>query len=171
VVGILLLLHLATGHLRNVALLAGLAPLALAGGVLATVAVALLEGRAPELSLGALVGFATLFGVTTRHGIMMCTRFRHLVQVEGLAWNEATALRGAGERVVPVVMTTLVTGLALLPVAWRGDRAGGEIDGPLAVVILGGLVTSSALTLLVLPRLALRFGRFEPAQPETSPAR
>jgi CzcA family heavy metal efflux pump len=170
-VGILLLLFLATGHVRNVALLAGLAPLALAGGVLATVLVALLGGREPVLSLGALVGFATLFGVTTRHGIMMLTRFRQLVQVEGLPWDEATALRGAVDRVVPVLMTTLVTALALLPVALGGERPGGEIDGPMAVVILGGLMTSSALTLLALPRLALRFGRFERPQEPSPPAR
>src|SRR6185295_8109610 len=106
-----------------------------------------------------------------RHGIMMCSQFRYLVQVEGLGWCEATALRGAVDRVVPVLMTSLVTALALLPVAWRSDRAGGEIDGPMAVVILGGLVTSTALTLLVLPRLALRFGRFERDQSPAPSAR
>jgi Cu/Ag efflux pump CusA len=169
--GIALLLFLATGHARNAALLLALAPLALAGGVLATVLVALLGGHAPVLSLGSLVGFATLFGVTTRHAIMMCTQFRHLVQIDGLEWCEATALRGAVDRVVPVAMTSLVTALALLPVALRSNAAGGEIDGPMAVVILGGLVTSTTGTLLVLPRLALRFGRFERSQDPAAPSR
>ena len=113
------------------------------------------------LSLGALVGLVTLFGITSRNAIMMLSHFQHLVDVEGLAWGRATALRGAGERVVPVAMTALVTGLGLLPVALSAGRPGGEIDGPMAIVILGGLVTSTALSLLVLPALALRFGRFE----------
>ena len=92
---------------------------------------------------------------------MMLSHFQHLVDVEGLTWERETALRGATERVVPVTMTALVTGLGLLPVALSAGRAGGEIDGPMAIVILGGLATSTALTLLALPALALRFGRFE----------
>ena len=161
--GILLLLGMVSRHPRNLALLVVNLPLALAGGVLA----AFLAGRG--LSLGGLVGLVTLFGVTSRNAIMMLSHFQQLVDVEGLSWGRATALRGAGERVVPVAMTALVTGLGLLPVALSAGRPGGEIDGPMAIVILGGLVTSTALSLLVLPALALRFGRFE--RSEETPAR
>ncbi len=153
--GILVLLAMVSSHPRNFALLVVNLPLSLAGGVLA----AFLSGGG--LSLGALVGLVTLFGITSRNSIMMLSHFQHLVDVEGASWGRATALRGAGERVVPVAMTALVTGLGLLPVALSSGRPGGEIDGPMAIVILGGLVTSTALTLLVLPALALAFGRFE----------
>jgi Cu/Ag efflux pump CusA len=84
------------------------------------------------------------------------------VQEEGREWNLETALDGACDRVIPVLMTAGVTGLALLPVALHSHQAGGEIDGPMAVVILGGLVTSTLLNLLLLPWLTLRFGRFAP---------
>src|SRR5246127_710344 len=111
-------------------------PFALVGGVLA----ALLAGR--ELSLGSLVGFVTLFGITMRNSIMMVSHFEHLVAEEGCAWNFETALRGATERLVPILMTALVTALGLLPLALGGNAAGREIEGPMAIVILGGLVTS-----------------------------
>jgi len=162
VLGVLLLLSLAAGHWRNLGLLVVNAPLALVGGVLSTALVALLEGRPASLSLGSLVGFVTLLGVTVRNAIMIVSHYRHLVQNEGRTWNQETALDGACDRVVPVLMTAGVTALALLPVALRSHQAGGEIDGPMAVVILGGLLTSTVLNLLVLPWLALRFGHFEP---------
>ncbi len=155
--GILLLLAMVSQHPRNFALLVVNLPLSLAGGVLA----AFFGGG---LSLGALVGLVTLFGITSRNLILMLSHFQHLVDVEGASWCRETALRGAGERVVPVAMTALVTGLGLLPVALSAGRPGGEIDGPMAIVILGGLLTSTALTLLALPALALRFGRFEPSE-------
>jgi Cu/Ag efflux pump CusA len=168
VLGILLLLSTAAGHWRNLALLLANAPLALVGGVLAVTAQRLVGAGEGGVSLGSLVGFATLFGITLRNAIMMVSHFQHLVQVEGARWGRETALRGASERVVPIAMTALVTGLGLLPLALGADRAGGEIDGPMAVVILGGLVSSTALNLLVLPLLCLHFGRFgarAPADP------
>jgi Cu/Ag efflux pump CusA len=115
-----------------------------------------------SVSVGSLVGFVTLFGITTRNSIMMVSHFEHLVQREGCTWNLATALRGASERFVPITMTAMVTALGLLPLALESGKAGREIEGPMAAVILGGLVTSTLLNLLVLPSLALRFGRFEP---------
>ena len=117
-----------------------------------------LHGRL--LSLGAMVGFVTLFGITTRNSIMLIAHYEHLVGREGRPWGIDTALRGARERLGPILMTALVTGLGLLPLALGGAEAGREIEGPMALVILGGLVSSTALNLLVLPSLALRFGRF-----------
>jgi CzcA family heavy metal efflux pump len=164
--GVLVLLWVATGHLRNVAIIAAMTPLAASGGVLAVLIHALVTRSPAILSLGSLVGFVTLFGIATRHSIMMVSHYRHLVRVDGLAWNRETALTGATDRVVPILITTLVTALALLPVALRAGEAGEEIDGPLAIVILGGLAMSSASTLLLLPGLALRFGRFD-REPES----
>jgi Cu/Ag efflux pump CusA len=125
------------------------------GGVLAVLA------GGGMLSLGAMVGFVTLFGITLRNSIMLISHYEHLVSVEGLEWGYTTAVRGASERLAPILMTALVTALGLLPLAIRSGAPGQEIEGPLAIVILGGLITSTALNLLVLPTLALRFGRFE----------
>ena len=94
----------------------------------------------------------------------MISHFEHLVRAEGMAWGLETALRGARERLAPILMTALVTGLGLLPLAVGSGAAGREIEGPMATVILGGLVTSTLLNLLVLPTLALRYGRFETNQ-------
>ena len=91
---------------------------------------------------------------------MMISHFEHLVNEEKRPWGTETALRGATERLVPILMTALVTALGLLPLALGSGEAGREIEGPMAVVILGGLVTSTFLNLLVLPTLALRYGRF-----------
>jgi CzcA family heavy metal efflux pump len=157
--GVVLLLAVVAGNWRNLVLLLLNLPLALAGGVVAAAI------TATGLSLGALVGFVTLFGITLRNGIMMMAHYQQLVGEEGLPWTAETALRGAGDRLIPIVMTALVTGLGLLPVALASGRAGGEIDGPMATVILGGLVTSTLLNLLVLPTLARRFARFAPAPP------
>ncbi|HEV8113563.1 MAG TPA: efflux RND transporter permease subunit [Planctomycetota bacterium] len=154
-VGVLLLLSMALRSGRNLALVLANLPFALVGGVIA----AWLSGG--SLSIGSLVGFVTLFGITTRNSLMMITHFEHLVTVEGCAWNLETALRGASERLAPIAMTALVTALGLLPLALGGGEPGREIEGPMATVILGGLITSAALNLLVLPTLALRFGRFE----------
>jgi Cu/Ag efflux pump CusA len=110
--------------------------------------------------MGSLVGFVTLFGVTTRNAIMLLSHCEHLVAQDGLPWNLATATRAASERLVPILMTATVTALGLLPLALKSGEAGCEIEGPMALVILGGLATSTALNLLVLPTLALRFGRF-----------
>jgi Cu/Ag efflux pump CusA len=113
-----------------------------------------------SLSLGALVGFVTLFGITMRNSIMMISHFEHLVNHDKLPWGVKTALRGATEQLIPILMTALVTALGLLPLAIGSGEAGREIEGPMAIVILGGLVTSTLLNLLVLPTLALRYGRF-----------
>jgi len=153
--GVLLILAVVFRRLRNLLLVLANLPFAMVGGVLA---VYFTEGM---LSVGSLVGFVTLFGITTRNSIMMVSHFEHLVGVEGRKWGLETALRGASERLVPVLMTALVTGLGLLPIALGGEEAGREIEGPMAVVILGGLATSTLLNLFVLPTLALRFGRFE----------
>jgi Cu/Ag efflux pump CusA len=153
--GIVLLLSIVLANGRNLALVLVNIPFALVGGVLAVFA------GGGELSLGAMVGFVTLFGITLRNSIMLISHYEHLVEVEGMAWNYETALHGASERLAPILMTALVTALGLLPLAIASGAAGQEIEGPLAIVILGGLVTSTALNLLVLPTLALRFGRFK----------
>lgn len=142
---------------RNVALLLANLPFALVGGVLAALA-------AGGLTLGALVGFVTLFGITLRNGMMLLAHWEHLVYVEGATWGPETARRGALERLTPILMTALVTALGLLPLALGAGAPGREIEGPMAIVILGGLATSTLLNLLALPALALRYGRFAPAR-------
>lgn len=157
--GILLLLGLAFGEVRRVALVAANVPFALVGGVLA----AALTGGV--LSLGSLVGFVTLFGIATRNAVMLVSHYDHLVRVEGAAWSRDTAVRGALERLGPILMTALVTAIALLPLAIGSGDPGREIEGPMAIVILGGLVSSTVLSLFVLPVLAVAVGRFGAAAP------
>ncbi len=154
-VGIVLLLSVVLMNGRNLFLVLANIPFALVGGVLAVFA------GGGGLSLGAMVGFVTLFGITLRNSIMLISHYEHLVTVEGMAWSYETAAHGASERLIPILMTALVTALGLLPLAVGSGSAGQEIEGPLAIVILGGLITSTALNLLVLPTLALRFGSFE----------
>ena len=157
--GIVLLLALLFGPGRNLLLILANLPFALVGGVLAVFA------SGGLLSVGSLVGFVTLFGITMRNSIMMVSHFEHLVQREGMTWDFDAAIRGASERLLPILMTALVTGLGLLPLALGTGEAGREIEGPMAIVILGGLITSTALNLLVLPTLALRYGKFEKLRP------
>jgi CzcA family heavy metal efflux pump len=159
--GIILLLAIVFRKASHLLLVLANLPFALVGGVLAIFLVGYFgdEGRG-SLSLGTMVGFVTLFGITMRNSIMMISHFEHLVNEEKLPWGIETALRGATERLIPILMTALVTALGLLPLALGSGEAGREIEGPMAIVILGGLVTSTALNLLVLPTLALRFGRF-----------
>jgi Cu/Ag efflux pump CusA len=156
-IGIVLLLSLAFGDARSLILIMANVPFALVGGV---VAVFLTGGI---LSIGSLVGFVTLFGISTRNAVMLISHYQHLVSAEGHTWNQDTARRGAEERLGPILMTAIVTGIALLPLALGSGDPGREIEGPLAVVILGGLATSTLLSLFVLPTLALRFGRFDAA--------
>jgi Cu/Ag efflux pump CusA len=151
---IVVLLYLAFGNLRNLSLVLVNVPFALVGGVLA----AWLAGR--YLSLGSIVGFVTLFGITMRNSIIMISHFDHLTTNEGMTWTRATALRGASERLLPILMTATVTALGVLPLALGSDEPGREIEGPMAIIILGGLITSTVLNLFVLPGLALRYGRF-----------
>jgi Cu/Ag efflux pump CusA len=106
------------------------------------------------------VGFVTLFGIATRNAVMLVSHYDHLVRAEGIPWGPEAATRGAMERLGPILMTALVTGLGLLPLALGSGDPGREIEGPMAIVILGGLATSTVLTLFVLPTLSLRFGRF-----------
>ena len=159
-VGVILLLSVVTRNWRNLMLILTNLPFAIVGGVLAVFVTGGL------LSLGAMVGFVTLFGITLRNSILMIAHYEHLVEVEGMRWNLDAAIKGATDRLTPILMTSIVTGLGILPLAiGRGDP-GREIQGPMAVVILGGLVSSMALNLLVLPTLALRYGSFEPARDE-----
>src|SRR5262249_26212813 len=152
-VGILLLLWLAFRSLRLLALVLVNLPFALVGGV---ASVYVMGGI---LDVGSLIGFVTLFGITTRNGIMMVSHWQHLHEVEGVPWGPELVFRGAKERLAPVLMTALVTALGLLPIAVGAGEAGREIEGPMALVILGGLVTSTALNLLVLPTFTIRFGK------------
>ena len=156
-VGIALLLYMALRSARLLWIVMFNLPFALAGGVLA----GWITGGV--LSLGALVGFVTLFGITLRNSLMLMSRYRDLVMLEGIAWGPEAALRGAIERLAPILMTALVTALGLLPLALTSGAPGNEIEGPMATVILGGLLTSTILNLLVLPSLALRYARFEPS--------
>ena len=152
---IFLMLYIAFGRLRNLLLTFANLPFALIGGVLA----ALFTGG--WISLGSLVGFVTLFGITLRNSIMMVSHFQHLVDEENCVWNLETCIRGATERLPSVLMTALVTALGLLPLALGSNQPGREIEGPMATIIVGGLVTSTILNLLILPTIMLHFGRFE----------
>jgi len=158
---IVLLLSIVFENTRNMLLVLANIPFALAGGVLA----AFLSGGA--LSVGSLVGFVSLFGISMRNSILMISHYEDLVANEGMQWELETAIRGATERLLPILMTALVVALGLLPIALGSEEAGKEIEGPMATVILGGLITSTALNLLVLPTLALRYGRFEPNNEES----
>ncbi len=164
-VGILLLLSIALGNARNLLLVLANVPFSLVGGILAVWLTQKL-GVAGEggLTIGSLVGFVTLFGITTRNSIMMISHFEHLVDREGMTWGLDAAIRGASERLIPILMTATVTALGLLPLALGTGEAGREIEGPMAIVILGGLITSTILNLFVLPTLALRYGRFVPQE-------
>lgn len=159
-VGIVILLWMITGHWRNLVLVLVNLPFAFVGGVFA---VALTGGL---ISLGSMVGFVTLFGITLRNSTLMMSHYEHLVVTEGRAWTLETAIDGAADRLNPILMTSVVTALGLLPLAIGAGEPGREIEGPMAIVILGGLMTSMALNLLVLPTLALRFARFDVSGPE-----
>ena len=149
-VGIIALLVLAFGSGRAVGLIAASAPFALVGGV---VAVALTGG---SLSLGSLVGFVTLLGVAARNAILLLAHTQQLAD-EGHEWSIDTVIRATQERVTPILMTALVTALGLLPLALATGQSGREIQGPMAIVILGGLITSTLMSLLVLPAMIWHF--------------
>ncbi len=155
VIAIVALLSLIVSKARQILLILVNIPFALAGGAIALLA------TDQTLSLGALVGFLTVFGITLRNSVLMLAHYQHLVDREGCTWNLDTALLGARDRLLPILMTTVVTGAGLLPLALGSTEAGREIEGPMAWVILGGLASSTLLNLLALPLLALRFGAFE----------
>ncbi len=153
--GVLLFIYIALGSFRHVVLTLVNLPFTLLGGVAAVIV------TDATLSVGSVVGFITLFGITVRNCIMLISHYRHLVEQEGHSWNLSTALQGAQERLPSILMTALVTALAMLPIAFDSDNPGREIMGPMAAIIIGGLVSSTVLNLLLLPAILLGFGRFE----------
>ncbi len=162
VIGIFVLLFQAFGSTTETLLVMTNLPLALIGGVLAVV----LFSR--EMSIPSIIGFISLFGIATRNGIMLITHYRTLKLEENLSFEEAI-VKGSSDRLLPILMTAATAALALLPLV-LGDATGKEIERPLAVVILGGLVTSTFLNMIVVPTLYKRFARraFEATQPEAA---
>jgi len=152
-IGVFLLLLTSFGSARLAMLSFLTLPSALVGGVLAAY---LSDG---VLSLGSLVGFLTVLGIAARNGILLIDHCQHLERYEGETFGPRLVLRGARERISPILMTTLATGLAIVPLVVAGNLPGHEIEHPMAVVILGGLFTSTLLNLFVVPSLYLRFGK------------
>jgi CzcA family heavy metal efflux pump len=150
--GVFLLLLLAFGSARDAMLIMVNLPLALIGGV----AGVFLAGGV--LSVASMIGFITLFGIATRNGIMLVSHIRHLIDQEGVTDFREAVERGARERVIPILMTALAAGLALIPLALGGGQAGSEIQTPMAIVILCGLMTSTLLNMFVVPAMYLRYG-------------
>ena len=153
VIGIFLILIASFGSLRLATLAFVTLPMALVGGVLA----AYFGGGI--ISIGSLVGFFTVLGIVARNGIMMVSHYKHLEDHEGMTFGPELVARGSRERLAPILMTALTTGLALIPLVLAGNLPGQEIEYPMSIVILGGLITTTLLNLFVLPSLYLRFGR------------
>jgi CzcA family heavy metal efflux pump len=153
IIGIGFLLHLAFKSARDAALIMLNLPLALIGGV----AGVFVSGGV--LSVASLIGFITVFGIATRNGIMLVSHIRHLQEHEGVSDFREAVRRGAMERLVPILMTALAAGLALIPLALGGEKPGNEIQTPMAIVILFGLLTSMILNMLIVPALYLRLGK------------
>jgi Cu/Ag efflux pump CusA len=151
-VGIALVLYADFRSTRLVLFVMGTLPFALVGGIAGVLA------TGGVVSLGSLVGLVTVLGIAARNGILLVGHFRHLEREEGVAFGRELVVRGARERVVPVVMTALTTALALVPLVVVGEKPGNEIERPMAIVILGGLVSSTLLCLTLVPALYLRFG-------------
>ncbi|MFN7870458.1 MAG: efflux RND transporter permease subunit, partial [Planctomyces sp.] len=151
--GILLILYMDFQSLKLTAMVALTIPFALIGGVIAA------SVAGGTLSLGSLIGFVTVLGIAARNGIMLVSHYRHLQHVEGEPFGLNLVVRGAEERLIPILMTVLTTALALVPLVVAGNKPGHEIEYPLAIVILGGIVTSTILNLFVLPPLYLVWGR------------
>ncbi len=161
-IAIFFLLHTSFKSTRLAALSFVLLPSALVGGVIAAY---LGDG---VISLGSMVGFLTVLGISARNGILMIKHFRHLEEQEGVRFGQKLVLRGAQERLAPILMTATTTGLALLPLVVAGSIPGNEIEHPMAIVILGGLITSTLLNLFVVPSLYLRFGERREPEPGTA---
>ncbi|MGH8758447.1 MAG: efflux RND transporter permease subunit [Burkholderiales bacterium] len=164
VIAIFFLLYIPFRSFRLGILSFVLLPSALVGGVLA----ALFGGGV--ISLGSLVGFLTILGIAVRNGILMITHFQHLEEKEGETFGLELVLRGARERLAPILMTSIATGLALAPLVVAGQIPGNEIEHPMAIVILGGLVSATLVNLFVLPSLYLRFGQPRGPGPEGAQA-
>jgi CzcA family heavy metal efflux pump len=162
---ILLLLQAAFRSWRLAGMLMITLPMALVGGILAA------WGVLGTITLGALVGFFTVLGIAARNGILMIAHFRHLEEVEGVPFGRDLVIRGAGERLSPILMTALATALALVPLIIYGDQPGQEIEYPMAIVILGGLVTSTLLNLFVVPALYLLVAGWGRSTPPAPPVR
>ncbi len=158
-IGVLLVIHADFKTIRLTALVFVTLPFALIGGVFGAVF------GGGVLSLGSLVGFVTVLGIAARNGIMLVSHYRHLEEEEGEPFGPGLVIRGSIERLAPILMTALATGLALVPLAIGGDKPGQEIEHPMAVVILGGLVTSTVLNLFLMPALYLAFGHKRGATP------
>jgi CzcA family heavy metal efflux pump len=153
---ILMVLMIAFRRRANSWLVMANLPFSLIGGVLAIAVTGI------GISLGTLVGLVTVFGISARNAILQLAHYEHLVEIEAAPWNMQTVLRGANERLIPILMTAAVTALGLAPLAFSMTHPGQEIEGPMAVTVLGGLVSSTFLNLLVLPALAHRFSRLAP---------
>jgi CzcA family heavy metal efflux pump len=150
--GIFLLLYIALKQVRSALLVMANLPLALIGGVV----MVFLSGG--TLSIASLVGFITLFGIATRNGIMLISHYQHLMDEEGIGFRDAI-VQGSMERLSPILMTALVTGVGLIPLALSAGEPGREIQQPMAVVILGGIITSTFLNMIVIPALYLKYGK------------
>ena len=160
IVGIFLLLFISLGSGRDALLVMANLPLALIGGVVGVFA---LDG---VLSVASLIGFITLFGIATRNGLLMVSHIRHLYHEEGIKDVWQAVKQGAMERLAPILMTALASGLGLIPLALKAGEPGSEIQAPMAIVILFGLVSSTALNMIVVPALYLRFGDITSGQNE-----
>jgi CzcA family heavy metal efflux pump len=152
IAGVFMLLVLAFGRQRDALLVMVNLPLALIGGV----AGVFLSGGV--LNVATMIGFITLFGIATRNGIMLVSHIHHLMTEEGVTDFREAVERGARERLVPILMTAMAAGLALIPLALGGGQSGSEIQTPMAIVILCGLVTSTILNMVVVPALYLKYG-------------
>jgi CzcA family heavy metal efflux pump len=156
IAALFMLLVTAFGRARDALLIMLNLPLALIGGV----AGVFLAGGV--LSVASMIGFITLFGIATRNGIMLVSHIQHLIQEEGVTDFREAVERGSRERLVPILMTAMAAGLALIPLALGGGKAGSEIQTPMAIVILCGLMSSTLLNMVVVPTLYLRYGKTTP---------
>ncbi|MBN4081051.1 efflux RND transporter permease subunit [Caldithrix abyssi] len=154
IIAILVVLYMQFGNFRQAILVMVNLPLALIGGI---VSIYFTEGI---ITIASLVGFITLFGIAVRNGILMVSHYNYLMDKEGKSLSEAI-IQGSMERLNPVLMTALTTGLALLPLALAADKPGSEIQSPMSIVILGGLLTATFLNLIVVPVLFAKWGRKE----------
>jgi Cu/Ag efflux pump CusA len=157
IAGVFMMLVLAFGRARDALLVMVNLPLALIGGV----AGVFLAGGV--LSVASMIGFITLFGIATRNGIMLVSHIRHLLEEEGVTGFREAVERGAHERLLPILMTAMAAGLALIPLALAAGESGSEIQTPMAIVIVCGLTTSTLLNMFVVPTLYLRYGEPLPA--------
>ncbi len=162
--GIFLLLHACYNSARLAALSFLTLPAALVGGVLAAYA------SSGVISLGSLVGFLTVLGIAARNGILLINHYQRLERREGMVFGPELVLRGARDRLAPILMTAITTALALTPLVVAGNIPGHEIELPMAIVILGGIVTSTLLNLFVIPSLYLRFGSSPEPEPSVATA-